>query len=60
MKYEVKYEVIIKRTITSIVEAENKKEAILKAKDGDVIGSDEDNCPEEIISFSNESAEKIK
>lgn len=48
-KFEVQYVHIIERTVTCLVKANSKEEAIEKAKNGDYECDDEDECPEQGI-----------
>lgn len=49
MKYTVKYTHVIERKITCEVEADNEHDALDKARECDVIDSDEEFAPEDGI-----------
>lgn len=55
--WEVRYTHVVERQVSELVLAGSAKDAIDKCRNGDVLESDEDNCPENGIETKDYEAE---
>jgi hypothetical protein len=59
MKFEVRFTQTLQRTVTALVEAESRMEAIEKAMDWEVEEDDESDAPLDIVDEENYTAHEV-